>query len=116
MKIKEKSLEDYFIDKNTSLDRQKELKYLSCYNSELTSLEEIKKLTKLRWLSCHNNKLDSLKGIEHLTNLKTLFCSNNQLISLEGIEHCINLKTLYCNDIIDIQQYKNKIKNIIKIK
>jgi Leucine-rich repeat (LRR) protein len=70
--IKEYSLEDYFIDKNISLDRQKEIISLYCANNQLTSLKGIEKCTNLEWLYCDSNQLTSLKGIENLKQKITL--------------------------------------------
>jgi internalin A len=110
--IKEYSLEDYFKDKNISLEEQNKLTSLNCYNNQLVSLKGIENCIKLEWLYCWNNQLMSLKGIENCIKLKYLGCHNNQLMSLKGIENCTNLEYLYCDDIIDINQYKDKIKNI----
>jgi Leucine-rich repeat (LRR) protein len=63
--IEEYLLEDYFRDKNISLDKQKELNSLNCSYKQLTSL----------------------KGIENCINLEQLYCSYNQLTSLKGIEN-----------------------------
>jgi Leucine-rich repeat (LRR) protein len=84
-----KSLEIFFRDKNIFLEEQKGLTYLNCNNTKLTSL----------------------KGIENCINLKSLYCYKNQLISLKGIENCINLEYLDCDD-LDINQYKDKLKDI----
>jgi internalin A len=129
-----RSLEDYFRDENISLEEQNKLTFLNCYHNQLTSLEGIENCINLERLSCWNNQLTSLKGIENLTNLKRLYCSYNQLTSLKGIEKCTKLTYLWCNhnqltslkelkkltkldylwcdDIIDIDQYKDKIKDM----
>jgi Leucine-rich repeat (LRR) protein len=107
-----KSLDDYFRDKNISLDRQKELTFLDCANNQLTSLEGIENCTKLKTLYCDNNKLISLKGIENLTKLRWLSCHNNKLISLKEIENLTQLEWMHCDDLEDIIQYKDKIENI----
>jgi Leucine-rich repeat (LRR) protein len=90
IKIKEYNIEDYFIDNNIHLNQQNKLINLFCYCKNLTSL----------------------KGIENCNNLELLSCSNNQLTSLKGIEKCPKLEWLYCDDVEDITQYKDKIKNI----
>jgi Leucine-rich repeat (LRR) protein len=110
--IKDYTLEDYFRDNNISLDRQKELTKLTCYTDKLTSLEGIENCIQLKRLDCSNNELTSLEGIENCVKLEWLYCFNNQLMSLKGIENCTNLEWLYCDDLEDINQYKDKIKNI----
>jgi Leucine-rich repeat (LRR) protein len=109
--IKEYTIEDYFRDKNISLEEQKELTSIYCSNKQLTSLEGIENCLNLEYLSCSYNKLTSLNGIKYLNKLKHLDCWDNKLASLNGIENLTNLVELYCDD-IDIMKYKDTNKFI----
>ena len=57
------------------------LKYLNCFENELTSLD-VSKNTALEELYCDYNKLTSL-DVSKNTALKELICSRNQLTSLD---------------------------------
>jgi Leucine-rich repeat (LRR) protein len=41
-----------------------------------------------------------------------LDCANYQLTSLKGIENLTKLERLYCDNLEDITQYKDQIKEI----
>ena len=71
------------------------LKYLSCYNNQLTSLD-VSKNTALTSLNCSNNQLTSL-DVSKNTALTSLSCSNNQLTTL-NISGCTALQMLYCQN------------------
>jgi Leucine-rich repeat (LRR) protein len=85
------------------------LKYLNCVSSQINRLVLN---SKLEFLYCWNNNIKILNGIENCVNLQRLACENNNLTSLKGIENCSKLEWLHSDDIIDIQEYKNKIKDI----
>ncbi len=97
-----------YLDKKYSKEEQKKLKTLYCYNTQLTSLEGIEKLTNLEYLNCDNNQLTSLEGIENLTKLKNLNCSNNKLSYKSN-----NLEDILKG--IRIEKRKTLIKTLISI-
>ncbi len=68
------------------------LRVLSCYNCNLTSLIIPETLVNLRDLQCVGNKLTSLIIPNTLVNLQDLNCSSNNLTSLIIPETLINLK------------------------
>ena len=71
------------------------LKYLSCYNNQLTSLD-VSNCTALQSLSCSQNQLTSL-NVSGCTKLTSLSCENNQLASLD-VSSCTALQSLYCQN------------------
>jgi Leucine-rich repeat (LRR) protein len=82
------------VDKNITylpdLSRFTKLKYLSCYNNQLTSLPTLP--LNLVTLHCSNNQLTSLPTLP--INLQYLYCYSNQLTSLPCLP--LNLQYLYC--------------------
>jgi len=113
----------------SGIEQFKNLKFLNCYNNQLTSLNmqglknleslvcfsnqltdlNVQGLTKLKGLNCSNNQLTSL-NVQDLTNLTSLDCSNNQLSSL-NIEGLINFILLNCGEnqltSLDVQGFTN---------
>ena len=79
----------------TSLDVSKctALTTLYCYDNQLTSLD-VSKNTALKTLHCYNNQLTSL-DVSKCTALTSLSCQGNQLTSLD-VSKCTALTTLFC--------------------
>ena len=76
-------------------------------NMKITSVAEIKGLTKLKnikKLDLSHNKLRNIQGLEELTSLKILNLSHNKLTDLSGIEALVNLEELrvYGNEIYSL--------------
>lgn len=71
--------------------------YLSLSDSDITSLEPLKRHTKLEHLFLYNNKITSLKGIEDMTKLKDLYVQNNELTDIEPVRKLTNLESFYCS-------------------
>ena len=84
------------------------LKYLSCNNSLISSLNVSQNLN-LEKLHCHYSQLAFLDVSQNL-NLKLLSCSNNQISSL-NVNQNINLEYLNCDNnyltILDVTQNIN---------
>ena len=83
-----------------------ELRWLSCPNNQLTSLD-LSKNTELEMLWCNNNLLTSL-DVSKNTKLIYLVCSDNQLTSLDVSKNTL-LTGLYCvdNQITSLDVSKN---------
>ena len=65
----------------TGIEHFTALKYLSCFNNQLTSID-VSKNTALTGLYCHGNQLTSL-DVSKNTALTVLHCSGNQLTALD---------------------------------
>ncbi len=77
------------------------LKYLSCYNNQLTLLD-VSKNTALTSLNCSNNQLTTL-DVSKNTALTSLSCYDNQLTTL-NISGCTALTDISC--------YNNKLTSL----
>lgn len=113
-------LYDCDLEDLTGIEHFKNLEYLDCYNTKLTSLD-ISENTALTFLQCSFDKLGSLDvsnntALESLecwdcqltsldlsknTALKDLNCCNNQLTSLD-ISNNTNLRNLECDEDVAI--------------
>lgn len=86
----------------TGVEKFANLKYLSCNNNQLTSLN-VSQNVNLIDLYCNNNQLTSLDVSQNL-NLSILRCGNNQLTSLD-VSQNLNLTELRCE--------ANQISNLV---
>ena len=113
-------LYDCDLEDLTGIEHFKNLEYLDCYNTKLTSLD-ISENTALTFLQCSYDKLGSLDvsnntALESLecwgcqltsldvsknTALKDLNCCNNQLTSLD-ISNNEKLNTLSCDEDVTV--------------
>ena len=82
------------------------LKYLTCDNNQLTTLD-LSKNTALEFLSCANNQLTALT-LPESTTLNTLSCEENQLTTLDLSKNTA-LETLFCeyNQLTTLDVSKN---------
>ena len=105
IKIKFK-LNDKLIEQNTfgeiiQLDNYNDIKYIDCYNNNLTSLPD-NLPNSLERLWCYNNNLTNLP--DNLPNsLKVLYCDNNPIYNFIQKYHNKNWK--------EYIQWKNKYKS-----
>jgi Leucine-rich repeat (LRR) protein len=83
------------------IEQFKNLKFLSCYDNELTSLD-VSKNKNLEVLYCFDNKLTNLDVSEN-AQLKTLGCRGNSITELDLSANKL-LENLYC--------YKNKLQKL----
>ena len=98
------------------------LKYLRCFNNQLTELD-LSGLNNLEELICSINQLPSL-NVNNLTNLKYLMCASNQITSLDlsmltnleylGVQNNLltNLAINNLTNIYDLNINTNQISNI----
>jgi len=77
----------------TGIEKFTNLKYLSCRDNLLTSLD-VSSLTNLEQLYCYNNNLSFLDTSNNL-KLKTLHCYGNILTNL-NVNNCVELTDLLC--------------------
>lgn len=78
------------------IERLSNLTVLDCSNNPLMSLDGLEKSTKLIQLTCRYNRLISLDGLKTLTNLTHLDCSHNKITSLNVLENINLLMVLIC--------------------
>jgi signal peptidase I len=115
--LKGLSAQGYQIKSLKGIEGFLELKNLSCYNNELTSLPALPQ--GLIFLYCYNNQLTSLpllpKGLTYLD------CENNQLTSLSALPKgltyldCENNLNLKCIDLLpESLKYLNVLQTQIK--
>lgn len=84
------------------------LNYLSCSNSQLTTLDA-SNLPALLQLRCENNLLTSL-NISGTNSLTTIYCQNNQLASLDVSSHPDLINLLANNNLLtslDVSDHVN---------
>ena len=84
---------DMNISDLTGIEKFDSLKYLYCYNNQITSLD-VSNLFFLEELSCGNNILDSL-DVSNNNKLEFLSCGNNELSYLD-VTNCVLLTELFC--------------------
>ena len=70
------------------------LEVLYLEDNQLTSLENLGKLTNLERLMVYRNNLVDANGLEKLTKLWTVSFQHNQLTDVKGLEKLTQLKTL----------------------
>lgn len=96
----------------TGIEHFKNLEYLDCYNTKLTSLD-ISENTALTFLQCSINKLGSL-DVSNNTALENLECWGCQLTSLDVSKNTA-LKDLNCceNQLASLDVSNNKYLNTL---
>ncbi len=77
----------------TGIEQFVNLRYLSCLQNDLTTLN-VSLNVNLKFLNCTNNQIDQL-NVSSLGSLHTLSCGSNDLTQLD-VSNLINLKDLYC--------------------
>ena len=55
------------------------LRYLYCYENQLTSLPDLNALSELYYLRCNDNQLTALPDLTGLEKLRYIYLHNNQL-------------------------------------
>ncbi len=105
-------LYDCELEDLTGIEHFKNLEYLDCYNTKLTSLD-ISENTALTFLQCSINNLSSL-DVSKNTALESLECWDCQLTSLDLSKNTA-LKDLNCcnNKLTELDTSNNKYLNTL---
>ena len=119
--------------KNLEIENCPQIKYLTCYNHKLSSLNldlplletldcsygrtlkelDLSHLPALKTLNCSGNELSDI-DLKKCSNLVELGCSSNQLTEL-NLEDCHELKSLNCeyNELVELDVSNNtKLKSL----
>ena len=91
---KGKSFMDWLLKTYPDKNEWKYIREINCQYQNLINLDGIENLVNLKYLYCYNNQLTKL-NLENLINLKVLYCYNNQLTEL-NLDKLVNLEYLYC--------------------
>jgi len=79
--------------------------FLYCINNDLVDISEVEHLTQLTYLDCYKNNLSDLCNFDRLTELSTLSCGRNSLEKIHGLEKIKKLKKLSCEDNLFSDEY-----------
>jgi Leucine-rich repeat (LRR) protein len=85
------------------IDKYTNLKVLYCYNTKLTSLDNLP--PTLKELYCYGNQITSLDNLPH--NLEILYCNNNQITILDNLPPTLKELNCSCNQITSLDNLPN---------
>ena len=108
-KIIKLNLSDRNLTKLPDLSEYISLKYLYCFNNNLTSLPELPK--SLEILDCNNNKLTKLPELPN--TLTTLYCDNNYLTSLPELPNTLEFLLCYNNNLTSLPELPKSLTTLI---
>ncbi len=71
------------------------LKYMSCANNNITSLQPLSGCSSLLWLGASDNIIASAEPLRAHPSLETLWVENNQLTTIQLLKDCPRLKEIH---------------------